>query len=407
MSPGKDSPRILYLSSFWPHRTSIGAEVRSLEVLRALQQIGNVEVVVLHDANDGVATKCLPESKSANSVKVETCPNKGWIEKARWTLDPRTDFPFGCRVDGEGTQRILRKLDEFDVIWFFKLRGPNMFPYAPWPRSVVDVDDVPSTYEQAVLRNKCGLRERLRAHLNLFSWRRRERLLGERFTVLTVCSEGDKQYLNSIGVKSPTHVIPNGFEKPRTEPVRKPGTPPRIGFIGLFDYLPNREGIHWFANQCWPRIKREVPEARLRLVGQGSDGPAKPDAPGVEGLGWLANPADEIATWSATVVPIRLGAGTRVKIAQAFSQKCPIVSTTLGAYGYEAVDGREMYLADSAEAFAERCVRAIREPEKAAQMAEKAWRQFLENWTWDAIRPRIWAAAEDCLRLSGRTSSRG
>ena len=80
-------------------------------------------------------------------------------------------------------------------------------------------------------------------------------------------------------------------------------------------------------------------------------------------------------------------AGTRIKIAHGFSQKCPIVSTSLGAYGYELADGREIYLADSAEAFANACIRTIREPDKAAQMAERAWRQFLEKWTWDSIRP--------------------
>jgi glycosyltransferase involved in cell wall biosynthesis len=98
------------------------------------------------------------------------------------------------------------------------------------------------------------------------------------------------------------------------------------------------------------------------------------------------------------IVPLKVGAGTRIKIAHGFSQKCPIVSTTLGAYGYAAVDGREMFLADSAEAFSNACIQAIREPERTAQMVERAWLQFLDKWTWDAIRPRVWATAEDCLR---------
>jgi hypothetical protein len=35
-----------------------------------------------------------------------------------------------------------------------------------------------------------------------------------------------------------------------------------------------------------------------------------------------------------------------------------------------------------------------------AEMADRAWQLFLENWTWEAVRPRIWGAVEDCLRLS-------
>ena len=134
-------------------------------------------------------------------------------------------------------------------------------------------------------------------------------------------------------------------------------------------------------------------------MGLGSDGPLRAQGPDIDGLGWIANAADEIKTWSAMVAPIRVGAGTRVKVAQAFGQKCPLVSTSLGAQGYNGVDGRNMAVADSPEAFAEACIQAIREPEKAAQMAERAWSEFTNNWTWEAISPRVWAAAEECLRL--------
>lgn len=105
------------------------------------------------------------------------------------------------------------------------------------------------------------------------------------------------------------------------------------------------------------------------------------------------------------IIPIRVGGGTRVKIAYGFSQKCPLVSTSLGAYGYRVESGCEMYLADTADAFADACLRVIRNPEQATQMAERAWRQYLEKWTWEAIRPSVWAAADDCLRRGKRDSS--
>jgi glycosyltransferase involved in cell wall biosynthesis len=105
------------------------------------------------------------------------------------------------------------------------------------------------------------------------------------------------------------------------------------------------------------------------------------------------------------VVPIRMGAGTRVKIVHGFSRKCPIVSTSLGAHGYDVADGRELYLADSPEQFSSACIKAVREPKQAAEMADRAWREFLEKWTWEAVRPRVWAAAEDCLRSSPESPS--
>jgi glycosyltransferase involved in cell wall biosynthesis len=291
-------------------------------------------------------------------------------------------------------------LPGFDLVWFFKLRTANMFQAWRWPRSVVDIDDVPSTYERA--SGKTGpLRQRLRAMQQTLVWRRRERLLGDRFNVLGVCSESDRQYLS---LKSPVHVIPNGFECPAGEPNRRPAQTGRIGFIGLFDHIPNLDGIQWFARECWPRIKRQAPDARLRLVGKLSSGPLNLQGSDVDTLGWVADPGEEMATWSAMIVPLRFGAGTRLKIADAFSRKCPVVSTRLGAYGYEVQDGQELLLADRPEDFASACLSLIREPSQGVDLAGRAWQHFIKKLTWKSITPRIHAAAEDCLRLSRNDS---
>jgi glycosyltransferase involved in cell wall biosynthesis len=340
--------------------------------------------------------KC--EFDVAYSVGAQPCPKRELMQKANWALNPSAACPHGIAVDQASLERVVYSAKQFDMLWFFKLRTANMFPRWAWPRSVVDVDDLPSTFEQSVLNTQRTTRERLSTSVRLWSWKRRERRLGERFNAITVCSQTDKQYLQNLGVPSPVHVIPNGYQRPAVDPSPRPAKPPRIGFIGVFDHGPNVEGIRWFVRECWPRIKREVPDARLRLVGRLSDGPLKPHGVDIDAFGWVPDPTDEIATWSAMVVPVHVGAGTRGKIAHAFSQRCPVVSTSLGAYGYDARDGQEMFLAESAETFAEACVRTIRQPASAAAMADRAWQQFLDKWTWDAIRPHIWAAAEACLR---------
>jgi glycosyltransferase involved in cell wall biosynthesis len=395
-------PRILYVSHTLPRKGDFGGELRCLNVARALREVGTVEVVLLDDENqkDSLNGEAECEFPLLDVLDVQPQTNSGFVGKLRWSFDPTIDYPHGCGVKRDALCRLLRMIKDFDLVWFFRLRAPDMFPNAAWPCSVVDIDDLPSTYERASLHAGGGLTSRLLALRRLYSWRRREKLLGARFGVLTVCSEEDRCYLGQMGVTSVVHVIPNGFDRPRSEPVRSVATPPRIGFIGLFDFFPNREGISWFIGNCWPRIKREIPDARLRLVGRDSHGFLTTVGPDIDKLGWLANPSEEIKTWSVMIIPIRVGAGTRIKIAQGFSERCPIVSTAFGACGYGAVDGQQMFLADSATAFSNACISAIRDPEYAKQIAERGWHEFVEKWTWDAIRPRVWAAAEDCMRTT-------
>jgi glycosyltransferase involved in cell wall biosynthesis len=381
--------------------------LRSFHVAHALQQMGDVHVIVIDgEGRPQEAHRRDHRLTVAYSVPVVARPNVQFRSKLAWMVNPRHPYPHGCGVEDSAARRIADTARSFDLTWFCKLRTANMLPQSAWPSSIVDIDDVPSTYERSLLTTE-PLTARPVTYARYQSWKRRERLLGERFTRLAVCSEADKRYLQRLGVASPIHVIPNGSDKPAAAPIRRPTTPPRIGFIGIFDYLPNSSGVAWFARECWPLIKKEVPDARLRLVGRDSDGPLKPQGADIDGLGWVDDVAEEASTWSAMIVPIRTGAGTRGKIAQAFGLKLPVVSTSLGAFGYDATDGDVMYLADSPSAFASACVKTLREPDAAQPMAERAWQVFLERWTWDAIGVAIRKAANDCLQADVRRAKPG
>jgi glycosyltransferase involved in cell wall biosynthesis len=75
-----------------------------------------------------------------------------------------------------------------------------------------------------------------------------------------------------------------------------------------------------------------------------------------------------------------------------------VVSTKLGAYGYDVADGRELFLADAPEAFAAKCVRILSHPDEGKVMAECAWQKFLVNWTWEIAAKRVSEVAETILR---------
>ena len=361
-------------------------------------------MVVGSDASDTVAQmKTLREFSVLPPVYPQVLPNRGVLKKVRWALDPSYLNLHGYVASLTDRRRIMSYLSEYDLVWILNSRVPSTLQRWGWPHSHLDIDDVPSTYFRSLAHGERAIPHRVKARIFRVLAKRRELRFKHRFTTLSVCSDEDRAYL---GGGDRIHVIPNGFERPAFVPRAQPlAEEPRIGFIGLCSYAPNADGVRWFLRDVWPTVRQAVNGVRFRLIGKNAEHLVDSSNPDVDALGWVEDPAAEIGTWSVMAIPIRFGGGTRVKIADAFSRKCPVVSTSLGAFGYGVEDGRELRLADRPEAFAAACIELVRDRVRAAAMAERAWSEFLQKWTWDVVAPRVWEAAEDCLRLSFRRES--
>jgi glycosyltransferase involved in cell wall biosynthesis len=257
----------------------------------------------------------------------------------------------------------------------------------------MDIDDLPTTDYRTRARWHPSLLKRLSYRRMGLIWRRREKALLSRFDVLTVCSEADKASLN---LPERIHVIPNGANLLPLR-ARKPSEPPVIGFIGNCGFPPNDQGLRWFIRRVWPLIKSDCPKAQLRLVGTGSDGDFATLGPDIVGRGWVADPAEEVVSWSAMIVPIKTGAGTRVKIADGFARKCPVVATPFGAFGYDVTNGQELMLAEEPDEFASACLQLIRYPALGCEIADRAYARFLQCWTWNSFQGTVETAVQECL----------
>ena len=385
--------RILYVLSCWPHDRAYGGQLRALHVARALAKVGPVTLAIVGAESVDAASKSrtAAEFPIAGEWGIEPTGIRGTHALWKTLTDPGFVNVHGLALSPSSEKEIQAIAREhFDLVWFFKLRTANYFRQACWPGSVVDVDDVPSSATGSHGKLAGGWAARTRGWILTQAMRLQEKRLPSRFDVLAVCSEADRTLLGGDPV---IRVIPNGFERPTSPPERKLSTPPRIGFIGLLDYEPNRDGVRWFLENCWPALRETVPGLVFRLAGKSAGELMKTPVPGVEVLGWVEDAAAEIATWSLMVIPIRSGAGTRIKIADTFSRQCPAVSTCLGAYGYEVEDRVQLRLADTPEAFTRACLEVLQDPDGARAMAERAWQEFLEKWTWEAIEPKVWEAA--------------
>jgi glycosyltransferase involved in cell wall biosynthesis len=75
----------------------------------------------------------------------------------------------------------------------------------------------------------------------------------------------------------------------------------------------------------------------------------------------------------------------RVKLLEALSMARAVVATPLAAQGFHSSQGRVMETAATAEAFAERVVELLRNPDLRAELGANARRMIQERYDWNVI----------------------
>ena len=148
-------------------------------------------------------------------------------------------------------------------------------------------------------------------------------------------------------------VVPNGYRL-----VARPGRhawrsvdPPVVLFQGTLRYPPNAEAARFLVDEVAPRLRRLVPDVRIRLVGTTARRrwPASTTRPAVDPGRPGPRHRRRAGRADLVVVPLRFGSGTRLKVLEAFAHRVPVVSTTLGAEGLGARDGVHLLVADTAD----------------------------------------------------------
>jgi glycosyltransferase involved in cell wall biosynthesis len=285
----------------------------------------------------------------------------------------------------------------FDVVHVFKL---GMMPvgmaaiaglHGPPGLRVIDFDDYESKVAFDNARFYRTIRGRQWAWLQTLEGgklQRWERRAIRAFDTVLVCSDKDRDDLRTAHGTDKVHTVPNGL-RVRDLPARGGGGEvPRLLFIGLLSYPPNEDAAAYFCERILPAIRERLGRPfRLRIVGR-SPTPrvmALNDIPEVEVVGPVPAVEPYYAEADLAVVPLRSGGGTRIKILEAFSLGCPVVSTHKGAEGLGAPHGEVILLADRPGEFAEAVCTLLNDAASAKAMAEAA-RAFVSNaFSEDAI----------------------
>jgi polysaccharide biosynthesis protein PslH len=203
-----------------------------------------------------------------------------------------------------------------------------------------------------------------------------------------VCSYADSCYLKGLGVETPLTVVPNGVDLTYFSPTDTPVGSRDIVFVGTLDYDPCEKGVWFCCTKILPCLRREVPELRFVVVGRNPSSRLRALARTDSGI-MLAGRVDDVRPYVKAarvfVVPLLSGSGTRLKILEAMAMGVPVVTTTVGVEGIDAVAGEHLLVADKPDQFAGAVLSLIRDPNSSRALATRGRRLVESKYGWGPI----------------------
>jgi len=175
--------------------------------------------------------------------------------------------------------------------------------------------------------------------------------------------------------------IPPGVDDELFHPLDVLEEPYSVVFVGPLDWVPNADGVRWFCREIWPKVKIQVPQARCYIVGRcpPRDLYAHQD---VIVMGYVPDVSRVLARSSVCVVPLRIGSGVRMKILHALALKRAIVTTSIGCEGLELTDGEHVWVADTAQEFADRVSTLLQDAAARRRLGEAGMRCVRTRYRW-------------------------
>jgi len=161
-----------------------------------------------------------------------------------------------------------------------------------------------------------------------------------------------------------------------------------IVFCGSMDWLPNIDAVTHFLSEVLPLIRTKLPSATFTIAGRSPDASVLKAVEGLAGVS-VTGKVDDMRPylWGAkiSIVPIRIGGGTRLKIYECMAAGIPVVSTTVGAEGLRYRDGEDIVLADDPGGFAAACVRLLSDDALRGTIAQNALTRAQSEFSWEAV----------------------
>jgi glycosyltransferase involved in cell wall biosynthesis len=298
--------------------------------------------------------------------------------------------------------RALTRATRYDIIHFEHSHMAGLLDHAeraPGSGTVLSTENVVFDQFWRMSRYERNPWEKLKLLMTSLPMRWWEPMKAGLFdTVIAVCDR-DRRLLLAGNPRLDIRVVPNGVDTEAYRPTPRQGRPENILIVGSMDYPPNCDAVQYFLRHIFPRVRAQAPACTLTIVGR-----QPPESilrlhhpPEVTVCPTVPDVKSFYQNALVSIVALRSGGGSRLKILEALALGTPVVSTRVGCEGLDVRDGRSILIGADPADFASKVVSLIRDPVLWNALADRGRRLVQEQYDWKQIAAALRDQYQRCL----------
>jgi glycosyltransferase involved in cell wall biosynthesis len=372
--------KLAFISPVFLFPADAGGKIRTGNILRGLKESGQFDITLLSPASG-------QQQRDWQGELDQQCHRfVGWAPsppRPRWQRAPDLLSSLPINVVADRTPAAVAAVEQllaaerFDVVVFDFVHAAVLRPEQLNGATVCFTHNVEAEIFERHAKTAASAPLRWLWASQAAKMRRFEREALARFTRVVAVSERDAKTFAADGLAT-ARAIPTGVDLDFFSWQAPADGAPVVVFTGSMDWEANVDGIRFYIEDVWPRVRAQVPNAQLRVVGKNPPASlVQRQVPGVRFTGFVDDVRDHARDAQAFVIPLRVGGGTRIKAFEAMAMGLPVVSTAIGMEGLDVDDGIHFLRADGAEALAEATLRLLADGALRLRLSQAA-RELVE-----------------------------
>ena len=383
--------RILYLTSRLPYPPNRGDRLRTYHLLRHLSQEHEITLVsFVNSREEAQLGRKLDEfCREIHLIVRPALRSLAAVIGNIWRPQPMQLLYYRSHMMRHLVDKVLAG-EKYDVAYIHLFR---MAPYVvnhPELYRIVDLTDVISSEISASLPYRAWASRVVYRQEQLRIAEYERRVVGWADEAWLI-SERDKLKLAEFRPQTNLHRIPNGVDLIRFFPAdyKKPAN--TMLFVGHMGVFRNIDAVMYLVNEIMPRVRREIPDIQLKIVGAGTSQQLRDleKHAGVTVMGYVSDLNGQLNQSTVFVAPIRFSAGIQNKILEAMAAGVAVVTTSNVNEGISALPGQEILVGDSTKDLADIIVRVLSNEPFRLRLS-LAGRAFVEKrFSWQTAVDRL------------------